>query len=220
MRPQKRSRGRNGGGNPYHSNPNRGGGGPRPQHRSQTFDSNGPNVKIRGNAYQVFERYLALAREAQSAGDRIAAENFFQHAEHYFRVMNAQGEGFQGQPRPQHQQTPSDPEMMNGEGEQPDEQHHGYDRQQGYDRPQGHDRQQGYDRQPQGPQGSQPRHDGQGHNDHRGHNDHQGHDDLQGHDDHQGHQAHVEIQQAPPPPPPEPIEDDDQLPSFITGRPE
>src|SRR5277367_2790815 len=117
MRPQKRSRGRNGGGgNPYHNNNpnNRGGGGPRPPHRSQTFDSNGPNVKIRGNAYQVFERYLALAREAQSSGDRIAAENFFQHAEHYFRVMNAQGEGLQAQQRQQNQ-TPSDNEMVNGE---------------------------------------------------------------------------------------------------------
>src|SRR5579863_312322 len=109
MRPQKRSRGRNGGGNPYHNNQNRG---PRPQHRSQTFDSNGPNVKIRGNAYQVFERYLALAREAQTSGDRIAAESFYQHAEHYFRVMNAQGEGQGfGQPRPM---TPADLEMGGG----------------------------------------------------------------------------------------------------------
>jgi hypothetical protein len=118
MRPQKRSRGRNGGGNPYHNNnQNRG---PRPPHRIQTFDSNGPNVKIRGNAYQVFERYLALAREAQSSGDRVAAENFYQHAEHYFRVMNANGEGFgQGQPRPQ--QTPNEGGFQNGgEGEQPD----------------------------------------------------------------------------------------------------
>ena len=66
---------------------------PRPPHRMQTFDSNGPSVKIRGNAYQVFERYIALAREAASSGDRIAAENLYQHAEHYFRVMNANGEG-------------------------------------------------------------------------------------------------------------------------------
>src|SRR5437588_231361 len=66
MRPgqNKRSRGRNGGG---------GGGGPhynRPRlpQRVQTFDSNGPSVKIRGNAYQVFERYVALAREAHASG--------------------------------------------------------------------------------------------------------------------------------------------------------
>ncbi|HEX3862672.1 MAG TPA: DUF4167 domain-containing protein [Stellaceae bacterium] len=80
-------------------------------HRVQTFDSNGPSVKIRGNAYQVFERYVALAREAQASGDRVAAENLYQHAEHYFRVMNAAGEG-QGQPpRPT---TPADLEMAAG----------------------------------------------------------------------------------------------------------
>src|SRR5580700_2508427 len=120
MRPgqNKRSRGRNGGGMPQHHN--RGPGGPRPPHRSQTFDSNGPSVKIRGNAYQVFERYIAMAREAQTSGDRIAAENFFQHAEHYYRIMNAQGEGFQGQPRPPQQQMSADNEMVNGEGEQPE----------------------------------------------------------------------------------------------------
>src|SRR6266478_5631192 len=114
MRPgqNKRSRGRNGGGG--------GGGGPhynRPRlpQRTQTFDSNGPSVKIRGNAYQVFERYVAMAREAQASGDRVAAENFYQHAEHYFRVMNAQGEGQgQGAPRPT---TPADLEMGTGDGE-------------------------------------------------------------------------------------------------------
>jgi hypothetical protein len=116
MRPgqNKRSRGRNGGGgggSPHHNN-NR----PRLPHRIQTFDSNGPSVKIRGNAYQVFERYVALAREAQASGDRVAAENFYQHAEHYFRIMNALGEGQgQGPPRPT---TPADLEMgVGGNGE-------------------------------------------------------------------------------------------------------
>ncbi|HLY57410.1 MAG TPA: DUF4167 domain-containing protein [Stellaceae bacterium] len=108
MRPgsNKRSRGRNGGGgNMQHNN-----GRPRPPHRSQTFDSNGgPGIKIRGNAYQVFERYVALAREAASSGDRIAAENFYQHAEHYFRIMNAQGDHpGQFQQRPT---TPADLDM-------------------------------------------------------------------------------------------------------------
>jgi hypothetical protein len=84
-------------------------------HRIQTFDSNGPNVKIRGNAYQVFERYVALAREAASSGDRIAAENLYQHAEHYFRVMNANGEGNpHGAPRPM---TPADLETGGSETE-------------------------------------------------------------------------------------------------------
>src|SRR5215475_3796156 len=117
MRPgqNKRSRGRNG--NPHHGGGGGGGGGNRPRmpHRIQTFDSNGPSVKIRGNAYQVFERYVALAREAASSGDRIAAENLYQHAEHYFRIMNANGDGFQhGQPRPM---TPADTEMSGVEGE-------------------------------------------------------------------------------------------------------
>jgi Domain of unknown function (DUF4167) len=114
MRPgqNKRSRGRNGGGGGpggiRHDNR------PRLPHRIQTFDSNGPSVKIRGNAYQVFERYVALAREAQASGDRVAAENLYQHAEHYFRIMNAQGEGQgQGPPRPT---TPADLEM-GGDGE-------------------------------------------------------------------------------------------------------
>jgi hypothetical protein len=81
--------------------------------RTQTFDSNGPNVKIRGNAYQVFERYVALAREAAASGDRIAAENLYQHAEHYFRIMNANGEGGpHGAPRPT---TPADFEMGGSE---------------------------------------------------------------------------------------------------------
>jgi hypothetical protein len=84
-------------------------------HRIQTFDSNGPNVKIRGNAYQVFERYVSLAREAAASGDRIAAENLYQHAEHYFRIMNANGEGSQhGVPRPT---TPADFEMGGPEPE-------------------------------------------------------------------------------------------------------
>jgi hypothetical protein len=72
--------------------------GPRRQHgnpRQQTFDSNGPDVRIRGNAYQVLEKYLAMARDAASAGDRIAAENYYQHAEHYYRILNANG-GDQG----------------------------------------------------------------------------------------------------------------------------
>jgi Domain of unknown function (DUF4167) len=63
--------------------------------RSQSFDSNGPNVKIRGTPHQIFERYITLAREASTSGDRVAAENLYQHAEHYFRVMNAANEGQQ-----------------------------------------------------------------------------------------------------------------------------
>jgi hypothetical protein len=75
---------------------------PRPPQRNQSFDSNGPNIKIRGSAHQIFERYVALAREAATSGDRIAAENFYQHAEHYFRIANASRDGGQQgtSPRP------------------------------------------------------------------------------------------------------------------------
>lgn len=60
--------------------------------RTQTYDSNGPGGRIRGNAYQVYERYLALARDAQGSGDRVMAENMMQHAEHYFRIIAASNE--------------------------------------------------------------------------------------------------------------------------------
>jgi hypothetical protein len=61
------------------------GGGPS---RSHTYDSNGPDGRVRGNARQVYEKYLTLARDASSAGDRIAAEAYYQHAEHYFRILS------------------------------------------------------------------------------------------------------------------------------------
>jgi hypothetical protein len=57
----------------------------------RNFDSNGPDVKIRGTATNIFERYCQLARDANASGDRVAAENYLQHAEHYYRIMLAQG---------------------------------------------------------------------------------------------------------------------------------
>ena len=72
----------------------------RTPQRNQTFDSNGPNVKVRGSATQIFERYVALAREAAIGDDRIAAENLYQHAEHYFRIANAARDGNQQGPAP------------------------------------------------------------------------------------------------------------------------
>lgn len=57
------------------------------QQRSQVFDSNGPDVRIRGTAHQVTEKYIALAKDAASAGDRILAESYLQHAEHYQRII-------------------------------------------------------------------------------------------------------------------------------------
>ena len=59
------------------------------QSRPNNFDSSGPEGRVRGNAHQVYERYLAMARDAVSASDRIAAETYYQYAEHYFRVLNS-----------------------------------------------------------------------------------------------------------------------------------
>jgi len=60
-----------------------------PNPLTRSFESNGPDVKVRGTAAHVAEKYGILARDAQSAGDRIAAENYFQHAEHYNRIVAA-----------------------------------------------------------------------------------------------------------------------------------
>ncbi|MGG7519241.1 DUF4167 domain-containing protein [Allorhizobium undicola] len=87
MRPgqqNKRSRGRsNGGGGGGNNNFNRKGSNPL----TRTYDSSGPDVKIRGTAQHIAEKYMALARDAQSAGDRVMAENYLQHAEHYNRII-------------------------------------------------------------------------------------------------------------------------------------
>jgi len=56
--------------------------------KMQSFDSSGPDVRVRGHANQVYEKYLSLARDASAAGDRVIAESYFQHAEHYYRIMN------------------------------------------------------------------------------------------------------------------------------------
>src|SRR5271154_559372 len=84
---RQRNRGRGGVG----SGGGGGGGGGKPQHNAnRAFDSNGPdNVKVRGAAQHIYEKYQQLARDAGSAGDRVLAENYLQHAEHYFRVLRA-----------------------------------------------------------------------------------------------------------------------------------
>jgi hypothetical protein len=83
MRPNQqnnknRSRGRNNNGGRKHGNP-----------LSRNYESNGPDVKVRGNAAHIAEKYLQLARDAQSSGDSVMAENYLQHAEHYFRIISA-----------------------------------------------------------------------------------------------------------------------------------
>ena len=71
-----------------HSQPQSYGKGRGPS-RNQVYDSNGPGIRVRGNAHQVVEKYQALARDAAAIGDRILCENYFQHAEHYQRIISA-----------------------------------------------------------------------------------------------------------------------------------
>jgi Domain of unknown function (DUF4167) len=61
---------------------------------TRVYESNGPDVKIRGTASHIAEKYLQLARDSQSSGDPVSAENYFQHAEHYFRLIAAAQEQF------------------------------------------------------------------------------------------------------------------------------
>ncbi|MGB5948604.1 MAG: DUF4167 domain-containing protein [Parvibaculum sp.] len=76
--------------------------GRKPQNTgNRAYDSNGPDVKIRGTAAHVCEKYQQLARDALSAGDRVMAENYYQHAEHYYRLLMASQIGSEGQLRPQ-----------------------------------------------------------------------------------------------------------------------
>jgi hypothetical protein len=120
-------RSRRGGRRPQHSNGGGGhnnggsGGGGGGFNPNRTFDSSGPEIKIRGSASHVYEKYLQLARDANSGGDRVMAENYLQHAEHYFRIMAAQQAQ---QAQYQAQQAAQNPNRQPGEqppggGQQP-----------------------------------------------------------------------------------------------------
>jgi hypothetical protein len=90
--------------------------GPNPLAR--VHESNGPDVKIRGTASHIAEKYVSLARDAQASGDPVAAENYLQHAEHYYRIIAAA----QAQMVPQHQpffrdEAPRGEDEFEGEGE-------------------------------------------------------------------------------------------------------
>lgn len=85
----------NGGSNPNRGSGNNGGNGGQHQQRrtftnkNKVFDSNGPDVRIRGTAYQIIEKYLTLAKDSASAGDRVLAESYLQYAEHYQRIISS-----------------------------------------------------------------------------------------------------------------------------------
>src|ERR671931_2735834 len=86
---------------------------------TRIFESNGPDIKIRGTASHVAEKYVQLARDARSSGDPVAAENYYQHAEHYFRLIAAAQEQFRQnqQPRGDEPISSSDDGEDDGEGE-------------------------------------------------------------------------------------------------------
>src|SRR5471032_1421339 len=83
---QKRMRGRNNNQHRKSQNP-----------LTRVYESNGPDLKIRGTASHVAEKYIQLARDLHSSGDPVAAENYYQHAEHYFRLIAMAQEQFRQQ---------------------------------------------------------------------------------------------------------------------------
>lgn len=100
-----------------------GGGGKGHNPLTRVYESNGPDVKIRGTANHVAEKYIQLARDATASGDPVAAENYYQHAEHYFRLIAAAQEQFrQTQPyqqRPEGGESRSDENFDDGDDGQP-----------------------------------------------------------------------------------------------------
>lgn len=166
---------------------------------TRVYESNGPDVKIRGTANHVAEKYIQLARDATASGDPVAAENYYQHAEHYFRLIAAAQEQFrQSQPFPQ----------------RADNAEEGYD--EGEEQP-------AYGGEPhspreQQPQYQQPREQPQPYQPREQHQprEHQPREHRQQHDYQQGGYQRQERQ----PQPANGGEDDvDRLPSFITGSP-
>ncbi len=115
----KRMRGRNhrgntgggGGGAPVRQNS-----GNIPLNRNHVFDSSGPDLRIRGTAQQLFEKYLQLGRDATSVGDRVMAESYFQHAEHYFRIIGAINQATQQMPQGQAPQAAPPPPIAQHNG--------------------------------------------------------------------------------------------------------
>jgi hypothetical protein len=181
---------------------------------TRVYESNGPDIKIRGTASHIAEKYLQLARDARSSGDPVAAENYYQHAEHYFRLIAAAQEQFRQNQQPRGDEPIST--SSGDDGEDDGENFSNFGQEPGFV--------------PQPPQQHQPyQRDGQ-----RDHNrDYQQRDnsqqpyvrDQQQPREHRerDHRPQPQYQQHQPQPPnqPQPVIADagnvDRLPSFITG---
>jgi len=202
----KRMRNRN---NNNNNNNNRRGQNPM----TRVFESNGPDIKIRGTASHVAEKYVQLARDARSSGDPVAAENYYQHAEHYFRLIAAAQEQFrQNQPQPR-----TDNEMPTEDGDDEGDGFSHFGQEPGFvpvqpqafvprDNNQRDQQREGHPYQPR------DHHQSREHNPSREHNQPR---------EHGGHREHRPQPQYQPQLQPQPVISDngsvDRLPSFITG---
>src|SRR5246127_5473581 len=173
---------------------------------TRVFESNGPDIKIRGTASHVAEKYVQLARDARSSGDPVAAEDYYQHAEHYFRLIAAAQEQFR-QNQPQSQQTRSNDDMVADEGEEEGDNFSSFGQEPGFvpqqQQPQPYMRDSGQREQPR--EGQPYQRDQQPPRDFRD----------------RGDREHRPQPQYQPQPQPQPVISDnggvDRLPSFITG---
>lgn len=175
---------------------------------TRVYESNGPDIKIRGTASHIAEKYLQLARDARSSGDPVAAENYYQHAEHYFRLIAAAQEQFRQNQQPRGDEPVS---TSSDDGDDDGENFSAFGQEPGFV--------------PQ-PQQQQPfMRDRDGQRDHH-HRDHQPRDGQQPYqrDNQQPREHRPQPQYQPQPQPanqPQPVIAEaggvDRLPSFITG---
>jgi hypothetical protein len=168
---------------------------------TRVFESNGPDIKIRGTASHVAEKYVQLARDARSSGDPVAAENYYQHAEHYFRLIAAAQEQFrQNQPQPR-----TETEMVAEDGDDESESFSNFGQEPGFV--------------PVQPQPFVPR-DNNRRDQQRESQPYEQRDQHQARE-HSGHREHRQQPQFQPQSQPQPVIADnvsvDRLPSFITG---
>src|SRR5476651_2027797 len=198
----KRMRNRNNNNNSNNNNNNRRGQNPM----TRVFESNGPDIKIRGTASHVAEKYVQLARDARSSGDPVAAENYYQHAEHYFRLIAAAQEQFrQNQPQPR-----TENEMPSEEGDDESESFSNFGQEPGFV--------------PAQPQPFVPRDNNMRDNNQREGQPYQPREQQppREHNNHRDHRPQPQFQPQPQPQPQPVIPDSvsvsvDRLPSFITG---
>lgn len=191
----KRMRNRNNNNN--NNNNNRRGQNPM----TRVFESNGPDIKIRGTASHVAEKYVQLARDARSSGDPVAAENYYQHAEHYFRLIAAAQEQFrQNQPQPR---MDSEVQQQTEDGDDEGESFSHFGQEPGFV-----------------PQQQQPYIRDNSQRDHNSQREHRG-DQQPYQREQQQPREHRPQPQYQPQPQPQPVIADnggvDRLPSFITG---